>query len=142
MKRLDAQEVGGRIRAARQAAGLTQSRLAERAGMEVQSLSRLERGEYEPSLSSAVALAEALGLALDTLVLGTPGAPAATPEPRQGAWRAVSGAREELQRTLLALQLAEAELQPRRPRAVPGKPPRRRGPDQAAAAPAAPSSRR
>lgn len=70
MKKLNARALGARIKAARNAAGMTQSRLAERAGIEVQSLSRIERGAYEPSLSTAVGLAGALGLTLDQLVMG------------------------------------------------------------------------
>ncbi|MEN9797714.1 MAG: Helix-turn-helix domain [Pseudomonadota bacterium] len=70
VKKLNARALGARIKAARNAAGMTQSRLAERAGIEVQSLSRIERGAYEPSLSTAVALAAALGMTLDLLVLG------------------------------------------------------------------------
>ncbi len=72
MKRLNTVQIGGRIRTARLAADLTQARLAESAGIEVQSLSRLERGEYEPSLSAASAVARALGVSLEHLAHGEP----------------------------------------------------------------------
>lgn len=63
-------EVGGRIRAARKAAHLTQSALAESAGITVESVSRIETGVYEPSLTTTVEIARVLGLALDELVTG------------------------------------------------------------------------
>lgn len=50
---------------------MTQARLAEMAGIAEQSLSRLERGFYEPALSSAWSLAQALGVSLDRLVEGS-----------------------------------------------------------------------
>ena len=50
---------------------MTQARLAEAAGIAEQSLSRLERGFYEPALSSAWAIAQALGVTLDQLVDGS-----------------------------------------------------------------------
>lgn len=71
MRRLNPDTVGVRLRQARKGAGMTQAELAERAGIETQSLSRLERGDYEPSLSTTLALARALGLTVEALVLGS-----------------------------------------------------------------------
>src|SRR5688572_9730428 len=54
---------GARLRALREAAGLTQEELAERAGLSVNGLSQLERGERRrPHPRTVRALAEALGL--------------------------------------------------------------------------------
>ena len=60
-------EVAKRIRQARERAGLTQAQLAEAAGLSDESVSRIERGTYEPALSSMVAMAEVLGVGLDSL---------------------------------------------------------------------------
>ena len=109
MKKLNARQLGARIKAARHAAGLTQSRLAELAGIEVQSLSRIERGAYEPSLSTTVTLARALGQSLDRLVLGEPGEALAdwriTPsEAREGLLLAL----QQFERSIDALPLSDA----------------------------------
>jgi transcriptional regulator with XRE-family HTH domain len=70
MLKLDRARVAQSIRHAREAAGLTQARLAEAAGIAEQSLSRLERGAYEPALSTVWAIAHVLGVSLDELVDG------------------------------------------------------------------------
>lgn len=58
-----------RLREARLKAGLSQSQLAERAGVALQSLQRLEHGRSpDPRLSNVVALAHALGVTVDSLV--------------------------------------------------------------------------
>lgn len=57
---------GERLRRLRQAAGLTQEQLAERAGLTAKGISALERGERQrPYRHTVQALAEALGLAED-----------------------------------------------------------------------------
>jgi transcriptional regulator with XRE-family HTH domain len=66
------------LRAAREAAGLTQAQLAERAGLH---LSAITRGWREPSLSTAAALAKALGIKVDDL-LKPPGRKAPEKRPR------------------------------------------------------------
>jgi len=51
-----------RLRALRAQASLTQAELAERAGMHLHGLIKLERGEREPQWASVIALANALGV--------------------------------------------------------------------------------
>jgi transcriptional regulator with XRE-family HTH domain len=57
-----ADHFAGRLRELREAAGLTQQQLGERAGLSWNSVARLERAEREPSWRSAVTLAAALGV--------------------------------------------------------------------------------
>ncbi len=67
--------VGGRIRAAREAAGLTLKALAERTGLSQPFLSRLERGHVSASIANILEIARALGLGVAALLEGE--APAA-----------------------------------------------------------------
>lgn len=55
--------VGRRIKDLRRAADLTQEDLAERIGKAVQSISAIERGEYNPSFETLEALAEVFNVA-------------------------------------------------------------------------------
>lgn len=64
--------VGERIRSARQERGWTQAELAERAGLSVNYVARLERGELGPSLFVAHRIAEALRVSLEELVSARP----------------------------------------------------------------------
>lgn len=59
-----AQRLGKRIKALRQAIGLTQAQLAERAGYDPITISRFERGEYAPGLDAL----ETLGQVFDVTV--------------------------------------------------------------------------
>jgi transcriptional regulator with XRE-family HTH domain len=54
-----------RLRELREAAGLTQAQLAERAGMHLHGLTKLEQGDREPAWATVIALAEALGVSCD-----------------------------------------------------------------------------
>ena len=54
----------------RKSAGLTQARLAARAGLHQQDISRWERGRIQPGISSLIKLAKALGVCVSQLVLG------------------------------------------------------------------------
>ena len=63
----DTAAIGKRVRYARVSAGLTQAGLAEAAAISDETVSRIERGAYEPAISTAVALADALGVSLDAL---------------------------------------------------------------------------
>ena len=64
MAPLNRKKMAKRLREARRKAGLTQSQLAEAAGVADETVSRIERAAYEPSLSTVVALTEALGVSL------------------------------------------------------------------------------
>ena len=59
--------VGARIRALRQAAGLTLAAVAEQAGLTKGFLSRLERDEVSPSVASLVSVCAALGVPVGQL---------------------------------------------------------------------------
>ena len=60
---------GARLRAIREAKGLTQEAVAEAAGMQYQSVARMERGDAEnPTLRTLRSLASALGCSLAELV--------------------------------------------------------------------------
>lgn len=69
-------QVGARLRAARQARGWTLEELAMPAGISVSTLSRLEAGKRHASLELLLPLTRQLGIRLDDLV------PAETPDPR------------------------------------------------------------
>lgn len=66
---MDAQAVGQRIKAAREARGLTQEELAARAELSATHVSVIERGLKVPNLDSFVAIANALWVSADTLLI-------------------------------------------------------------------------
>ena len=68
MKNIDYAAMGGRIRSARQAAGLSQSELAEQCGLSVSFLGHIERGSRKMSLETLVAICEMLNLSADCLL--------------------------------------------------------------------------
>ena len=68
--------VGTNIRTARRARGLSQWQLAERSGLSVEFIGKVERGTMSPSLESLHQMAEALGLPLPDLFAGHPAAEA------------------------------------------------------------------
>ncbi|AXK88879.1 helix-turn-helix domain-containing protein [Nocardia farcinica] len=57
-----AQHIAAELRAARARRKLTQAELAERAGLHVNSVARLERGERDAKVGQILALASALGV--------------------------------------------------------------------------------
>lgn len=59
---------GRNVRAARQALGLSQRQVAERANVAEKYLSRVELGAVAPSIMIAFRLAQAVGVGLDALV--------------------------------------------------------------------------
>lgn len=60
--------LGARLRAAREAAGLSQEQLEARSGVEQTTISKIERGaSLRPSFAIVAALAAALGCSLDSL---------------------------------------------------------------------------
>jgi ribosome-binding protein aMBF1 (putative translation factor) len=71
-----ARNVGLRIQAARLAANLTQSELAEATGIDRTYISRLERGRYNVSVSTLCRLARALGVSGGELLPDGPADPA------------------------------------------------------------------
>ena len=58
-----------RLRELREAAGLTQKQLAERAGVALRTVSSLEQALYEPVWSTALALARALGVEVQAFIV-------------------------------------------------------------------------
>ncbi len=95
MEKVDTRALGRQLRDLRKRARLTQARLAESAGIEVQSLSRIERGEYEPSLSACVALADALGVSVDAIARGHPAGPDTASAPLRALMRTALALRPE-----------------------------------------------
>ncbi|MEU2964918.1 helix-turn-helix transcriptional regulator [Streptomyces ardesiacus] len=73
--------LGDRLRAIRQARGLTLARLAAVTGISVSTLSRLESGQREPGLRHLLPLARAHRLPLDDLVGSRTGDPRVHPRP-------------------------------------------------------------
>lgn len=68
---IDAHEVGRRVRLRREQAGLSQSRLAQLAGLSPSYVSLIESGRRVPARDVLVSLAAALGAGLDELVHGS-----------------------------------------------------------------------
>src|ERR671913_744786 len=60
--------LGGRVRELRRRRGLTLEELAERSGVSRAMISKLERGEKNPTLVVAAKLADGLGVTLSQLV--------------------------------------------------------------------------
>jgi transcriptional regulator with XRE-family HTH domain len=61
--------LGGKLRAAREAAGMTQQGLATTACLAISVVTQLEQGlKVDPRLSTTLALARALGVTVDELV--------------------------------------------------------------------------
>lgn len=65
-------EFGARLRAARERRGLTQQQLAVEVGTYAPRISRYESGAVIPEGETLAAIAEALDVSLDELVLGRP----------------------------------------------------------------------
>ncbi len=76
MKESDARELygllGRRVKAERQARHLTQSELAEAAGLDAAHLSRIEHGKAVPSVNMVKKLADALSLPLSKMFIDVP----------------------------------------------------------------------
>src|SRR6185437_2475120 len=65
----DEQKLGQRLQAARQAAGLTQQALCQKAGLSYSTLAKIERGAIKtPSVFTIQSIAGVLGVSLDELV--------------------------------------------------------------------------
>ena len=59
---------GARIEAARKKKGLTQEELAEIVGVSQSMINHIEKGRKKPSLDIAVALADEVGVTVDSLI--------------------------------------------------------------------------
>jgi transcriptional regulator with XRE-family HTH domain len=71
---------GARLKELRDATGLSQKALAEKAGLSQRNIANWELGLSEPILSGAAKLAEALGVAIEALLEE----PASVPEVKRG----------------------------------------------------------
>jgi len=80
---------GHAVRVRRKALGLSQEKLAERAGCDRQSINRVENAAYSPSLDRVFLLADALGVRLAELLSDVDEAHLQAEEPRRG--RAATG---------------------------------------------------
>ncbi len=60
-------QFGLRLKELRVGAGLSQAQLAERAGLHLHGLTKLEQGDREPSWATVTALADALGVSCEAL---------------------------------------------------------------------------
>lgn len=60
--------IGGRIRAARLHAKLTQEMLGELSGIDRQTINRIEQGHAAPRIDSLIRIADAIGVPLADLV--------------------------------------------------------------------------
>lgn len=60
--------VGRRIRAIRESKGLSQEKLADKAGMAHNYMGKIERGETNPSLKILFSVADGLGLSISDLL--------------------------------------------------------------------------
>jgi transcriptional regulator with XRE-family HTH domain len=101
---MSADRFAGRLKELREQAGLTQPGLADRAGLSKAGIADLEQGRREPSWSTAVALAGALGVEVTAFLK--------EPAPRQQTGRGRPPKRTEKE---------EEEPAPKRPKGRPRK---------------------
>ena len=59
--------IENKVKQYRKAARMTQSQLAERSGVSRQTISDIETGKHDPTISVALLLARALGVKVDNL---------------------------------------------------------------------------
>jgi transcriptional regulator with XRE-family HTH domain len=81
---------GERLKAVREGAGQSQQRLADVVGVDVMTVSRLERGGQEPTWPLVLAFCEALGVSTEAFRQGAGAGPpeqAGSEEPKQGQHR-------------------------------------------------------
>jgi transcriptional regulator with XRE-family HTH domain len=81
--------LGPRIRAERQAAGVSLRELARRLGVSAGLLSMIERGRAQPSVATLWAIVRELGISLDALFAASPASDGATLVQRAGAREAI-----------------------------------------------------
>ena len=75
---MEAEWFAGRLRELREAAGLTQGTLAERAGMNRFGVAKLEQGVTRPSWETVIALCKALGVGCDEFLKAPADGPSGT----------------------------------------------------------------
>jgi transcriptional regulator with XRE-family HTH domain len=80
IENMSAEHFAARLKELREQAGLTQQQLADRVGMSRFGIAQFEQGRNKPSLESAVALAEALGVECTAFLE----APTSITEPKMG----------------------------------------------------------
>ena len=100
------------VRQARIKAGLTQAELAEAADVTDETISRIERGAYEPALSTMLSVTQALGVGLDFVETGVVAADSkndVNPQIRRLAQRAA-----QLDPAAVKALIALAEMMPTR----------------------------
>lgn len=84
MPPIDLPALGARLKALREAAGLSQQEVAIRAGVSLSVVFQLEQGKRkDPKLSTLLALAQALGTDVGQLALELTRPGAATPAPKR-----------------------------------------------------------
>ena len=71
---------GTRLTELREAAGLSQYALAKKSGVTAQAISKLEQGERDPSWSTVVKLARALGIGVEKFDVKDDEPPATKPK--------------------------------------------------------------
>lgn len=67
---VDSKEIGRRIKEIRKDNGMTQQQFADRIGISLNALSKIEPGMRTPSIDLFVVISESFGVSLDYLVLG------------------------------------------------------------------------
>ena len=65
---MDEKKIGKRIKQYREAAGLSQERLAEATGLSTNFISYIERGARQPSLDNFIRIANAINISADLLL--------------------------------------------------------------------------
>ena len=68
MKKIDRAALGKRVASARKDSGLTSEQLADQSGVSAVYVRQIESGRYQPSISTLVALSNALHKSLDYLL--------------------------------------------------------------------------
>jgi XRE family transcriptional regulator, regulator of sulfur utilization len=118
----DLPAVGGRIRALREAMGLSLRDLAARSGVSAPMLSQVERGETSPTLAVAARIASGLELSLSQLLRLDEGGQVAVVRAGEGRARARRGHRTEELTPALPGQRADVSLHALAPGASTGGP--------------------
>ncbi|MBS6534030.1 MAG: helix-turn-helix transcriptional regulator [Oscillospiraceae bacterium] len=83
-------EIGGRIRSAREALGMTRDEFAEAVGISSQFASDLERGRMGASVETICRICQVLGITTDQLLLGGQPEPGITAQQVESLLRGVA----------------------------------------------------